>query len=445
MPKWKKAKSPFVPSKSPQLRPPDKEFNEVLLRVNSLNAFYQCGQKLGEGAYGTVYLSLPRKSEPSLQPEIYLNSAAPNDVAVVLPLPRQAPIHLNSAPPTEDAKTTELAENLKQADSSSSTIADSTEQTEIVPSGSVAIKKIVTRDLHFLADVDREIWYLAQCRGQANLCQLIQAYRKNQRRKKSPNVTYLVMELYEGNLFSYIRKSRDAKQSIDFKRCLDHLSKGLLFLHDRHIIHRDLSTGNIFLRRTTEGEFDFVIGDFGLSRQFANNQHFPEFIGNSVRSYEPPANYSPDAVLGIDLPIKPLTSGVTTREFRAPEIFLQSDFYTSSIDCWSLGVVLFNVAFHEQPFSFDPSTQSHLGMFDLFQTAIWPHFNTSVANPHEAEAPQSGIELEDLTSLGPPVERIERNRPTELQRHVLYNLLLLAPASRFTMRKLRDQFALDTC
>lgn len=308
--------------------------------------------------------------------------------------------------------------------------------------GSVAIKKIVTSSKALLDDVNREIWYMTQARGHSNLCQLLQAYRKNRRTGSASTITCLVMEAYETNLTGLIQQAAELEEPIDFTRCLDHLSRGLLHLHDHHIIHRDLSTNNVFIRRTPGSAVpDFVIGDFGLSRQFQNNEFFPEFKGNSVTSFvqRRPAQPLTSSLLRIDAETKSLTTRVTTREFRAPEIFLESPNYTASIDCWSLGVILFSVAFGHYPFALGRNSSS----YEVFENGIWTHFNNPCSNPYGATAPLNWSELDSLVNLGPPIQLIESFKPTVLQRYVLSNLLLLAPSSRFTMRKLRHQFELD--
>lgn len=81
------------------------------------------------------------------------------------------------------------------------------------------------------------------------------------------------------------------------------LLEGLDHLHKNDIIHRDVKMQNILL--TAKGVLK--LADFGMARA-----------------------YSP----------RPLTPGVVTIWYRAPELLLGTKYYTPSIDLWSAGLVL---------------------------------------------------------------------------------------------------------
>ncbi len=299
----------------------------------------------------------------------------------------------------------------------------------------VAIKRVKTNANWARDNVDREIWYLAQCRGQQNLCQMEAAYRKiHGLESKRPqfDLTYIVMEAYEGSLLSCIQ---NPDYCLSFEVCADHLSRGLMYLHERHIIHRDLSSNNIFIRRQPEdGQLTYVIGDFGLARQFPNGKSFREIEIKSDIGYCQPTNNHRESILQMDDDETQLTALVTTKEYRAPEIFLHSKEYNCSIDAWSVGVILYLVLTRKHPFAIDRGKTSS---YDVFKKTIWPHFNTIVTNPYRREAPLDASELPLLADIDAPIELIEETRPTVLQRLVLSSLLRLAPNSRTTMRQLR--------
>ncbi|KAL9104340.1 MAG: hypothetical protein Q9163_000686 [Psora crenata] len=81
------------------------------------------------------------------------------------------------------------------------------------------------------------------------------------------------------------------------------LLEGLEYLHKNEIVHRDVKMQNLLL--TAKGVLK--IADFGMARA-----------------------YSP----------RPLTPGVVTIWYRAPEVLLGTKYYTPSIDIWSAGLVL---------------------------------------------------------------------------------------------------------
>lgn len=80
---------------------------------------------------------------------------------------------------------------------------------------------------------------------------------------------------------------------------------GLEYLHSKFVFHRDVKPENVFISKS-----GFVrIGDFGMSREFGT-------------------------------PGQGFSTKVCTAEYRAPEIFFESSFYTEKADIWSYGCVV---------------------------------------------------------------------------------------------------------
>jgi hypothetical protein len=91
------------------------------------------------------------------------------------------------------------------------------------------------------------------------------------------------------------------------------IAKGLTYLHDRGIVHRDLKPGNIFYENGY-----VMIGDYGLSKVIASNQHSAQ------------------------------TMTVGTVHYMAPEIGAGQ--YDRTIDIYALGVLLFEMLTGRVPF-----------------------------------------------------------------------------------------------
>lgn len=92
--------------------------------------------------------------------------------------------------------------------------------------------------------------------------------------------------------------------SLSQVKCLfRQLLEGVEYLHKNDITHRDVKMQNILL--TSKGILK--LADFGMARE-----------------------YSP----------RPLTPGVVTIWYRAPELLLGTKHYTPSVDLWSAGLIL---------------------------------------------------------------------------------------------------------
>ena len=84
---------------------------------------------------------------------------------------------------------------------------------------------------------------------------------------------------------------------------------GLAYCHSMGVMHRDLKPQNILVTR----DGGLKIADFGLARAFTP-QH------------------------------RPLTVEVITRWYRAPEILLGCNTYNASVDVWSVGCIVAEMA-----------------------------------------------------------------------------------------------------
>lgn len=102
------------------------------------------------------------------------------------------------------------------------------------------------------------------------------------------------------------------------------LFQGMKYLHDQHYLHRDIKSANILIDNWGR----LRIADFGLARHYE----------------EPP----PRPGTGAGKPGREYTSMVVTRWYRAPELVLGENRYTTAVDMWGVGCV-FSEMFRRHP------------------------------------------------------------------------------------------------
>ncbi|MES1911530.1 MAG: hypothetical protein MHM6MM_003947 [Cercozoa sp. M6MM] len=129
----------------------------------------------------------------------------------------------------------------------------------------------------------------------------------------------IVMEyLRGGELFDRVVAAGSFSER-EAARIIIEVSNTLKHLHDIGIVHRDLKPENLVFRDTSK-DSPIVITDFGLARVVANNQA--------------------------------MTTACGTPGYVAPEI-LRNEPYTSAVDIWSLGVILYILLCGFPPFYAD--------------------------------------------------------------------------------------------
>jgi len=128
----------------------------------------------------------------------------------------------------------------------------------------------------------------------------------------------LVMEKMPFSLTEYIETFQHISDA-EITTILHHVGTGLTYLHDKMIIHGDLSSNNILLM----SNFCAKIADFGSA----------QVLGN------PRACYAPSKLV-----VQP-----GTPDFMPPEAFLDPPCYTVSVDVFSLGCVIIHLTTCQWP------------------------------------------------------------------------------------------------
>jgi serine/threonine protein kinase len=129
----------------------------------------------------------------------------------------------------------------------------------------------------------------------------------------------LILEFGDaGDLADFVNTQKDQRKQVNEKKALEifiQVAYGLAFLHQQHILHRDLKSKNIFLFKNGRA----VIGDFGTSKVLDNASAFASTLVGS-----------------------PL--------YMSPEV-LEDKPYSFAADIWALGCILYELLVYVTPFN----------------------------------------------------------------------------------------------
>ena len=133
----------------------------------------------------------------------------------------------------------------------------------------------------------------------------------------------IVMELCDENLLQKLsRKEANKGFNIDeIYNILNQLNNSFRIMKENNIIHRDLKLQNILVKYTNKEKTDYILklSDFGISK------HLLTFT-------------------------KKLSTQIGTMNTMAPEV-LKGEKYNAKCDLWSLGIVIYHLYFHKQPYN----------------------------------------------------------------------------------------------
>ncbi|XP_049849599.1 uncharacterized protein LOC126319933 [Schistocerca gregaria] len=154
------------------------------------------------------------------------------------------------------------------------------------------------------------------------------------------NKLYLAFEFMNADLRTAIVSSKYPFEPDIIKCYMFQLLLGVSYCHMNGVFHRDLKPQNLLVG----SEGIIKLADFGLARAFS-------------------------------IPMRPYTHEVVTLWYRAPEILLGADEYTTAIDVWSVGCI-FAELFNRKPLW--PGDSEIDELFRIFRTLgtpneeLWP-------------------------------------------------------------------------
>lgn len=130
---------------------------------------------------------------------------------------------------------------------------------------------------------------------------------------KNNGSIYLVLEYCNGgDLSNYISKNNSNLNEIEI---YIQIFKGLEYLYDKQILHRDMKPHNLLIHNDT-----IKISDFGFAKSFEKNELITTFCGSPL--------------------------------YMAPEIVKNKE-YNSKSDIWSLGVIIYELFTKKHPYYTD--------------------------------------------------------------------------------------------
>jgi len=183
----------------------------------------------------------------------------------------------------------------------------------------VAIKIINKPTGNKIAMLKAEVNILTKC-DHPNIVKMYKCY-------ETDKILYLVLELLTGGeLFDTIIAKGHYSES-DARRVTITLLDAIKYLHDQNVAHRDLKPENILLKEKGDAA-GIKITDFGLSKIFADDA-----AGEVI-----------------------MKTACGTPGYVAPEV-LGHESYTSQVDQWSIGVIVYILLCGFPPFYGDNDAQ----------------------------------------------------------------------------------------
>lgn len=181
----------------------------------------------------------------------------------------------------------------------------------------------------------REIITLKSLRH-TNLLSLLDIEVKN-------NELYLIVEAMDHDLSQVIQKSKGTLRPDIVKSFIKQILQGVSYMHAKNIAHRDLKPANILVK----SDGTLKIADFGLSRKMT-------LIG-------PPSQEDIKRKCAI-------TVLVATLWYRAPELLLNVNTYSTEIDMWSVGCIMSELSTGRVLFYGDSEINQIISIFKVLGT-----------------------------------------------------------------------------
>lgn len=165
----------------------------------------------------------------------------------------------------------------------------------------------------------------------------------------------------------------------EIRRLVIQVCGAVKYLHCRHIVHRDLKTGNLFL----DQNMNVKVGDFGLAALLVTEK---------------------------EMEVRRRTTMCGTPNYLAPEILEKGKGHDEKVDLWAIGVIAYTLAVGKAPFH--ASTKEEIYKKLRSGTYTWPELS--------ATTNQSSDLRELVSSLLVPEE--QRPLPDQIVSHSFFRI-----------------------
>lgn len=217
------------------------------------------------------------------------------------------------------------------------------------------------------------------------------------------NKLYLVFEFLSMDLKKYMDTipSGQFMDKMLVKSYTYQLLQGILFCHQRRVLHRDLKPQNLLI----DSKGVIKLADFGLARAFG-------------------------------IPIRIYTHEIVTLWYRAPEVLLGSQKYSTPVDIWSIGCIFAEMVTKRPLFHGDSEIDQLFRIFRTLTTpteSIWPgvsslpdykstfpNWKTNTLSQSVKHLDAAGLDLLQSMLIYDPAKRIAAK--TALEHHYFDDL-----------------------
>lgn len=183
----------------------------------------------------------------------------------------------------------------------------------------------------------------------------------------------------------------------EIRRLVIQVCGAVKYLHHRHIVHRDLKTGNLFL----DEHMNVKVGDFGLAALLVTER---------------------------DMEVRRRTTMCGTPNYLAPEILEKGKGHDEKVDLWAIGVIAYTLAVGKAPFH--ASTKEEIYKKLRSGTYTWPEL--SATN-------NQSTDLRDLVSqILVPEE--QRPSPDDIVSHKFFKIAFVPAEIPTTARTVAPQW-----